>query len=269
MPSIEFQAQVVSCMKCGAARENDTLDCKFCHASFTLHERDMQTICPSCLARVSNSARFCHRCATAIMPLEDVGELSAKICPACSGTHHLTSRALHESSMPIFECQRCAGIWVETEVFNRMQEKTMAEQIIAIEQPKPIYISDRAEKDKAEKNSIEEENSRGEAKAFYRRCPDCNLIMARKNYARISGIILDICSMHGVWFEGDELSQLLHFVRQGGMLRAVKAEVEHQSAYAKTLRGGSGIIMAPQKSSAEVEINLTPLLKWFFQKEKK
>jgi len=51
-------AAVVRCSSCGAPREERDAACRFCGADFTLHERDLHTVCPGCFARVSDSARF-------------------------------------------------------------------------------------------------------------------------------------------------------------------------------------------------------------------
>ena len=41
--------------------------------------------------------------------------------------------------------------------------------------------------------------------------------MNRANFARCSGVIVDICKQHGIWFDRDELSSIVHFVRSGGL----------------------------------------------------
>ena len=44
------EARVVRCSSCGAARGDDNADrYAYCHSSFTLHERDLNTVCPHCL----------------------------------------------------------------------------------------------------------------------------------------------------------------------------------------------------------------------------
>lgn len=50
-----------------------------------------------------------------------------------------------------------------------------------------------------------------------RDCPICEQRMARRNYARLSGVILDHCHLHGVYFDAGELAQILAFVRSGGL----------------------------------------------------
>ena len=68
------EARVVRCSACGAARGDDNPDrCPYCQASFTLHERDLNTVCPHCLALVSDQARFCHHCGGGLAPELDAG----------------------------------------------------------------------------------------------------------------------------------------------------------------------------------------------------
>ena len=45
--------------------------------------------------------------------------------------------------------------------------------------------------------------------------------MVRQNFgAGKSRVIVDICGEHGVWFDNDELAQLLAWVREGGVTDA-------------------------------------------------
>jgi Zn-finger nucleic acid-binding protein len=41
--------------------------------------------------------------------------------------------------------------------------------------------------------------------------------MNRINFARCSGVIVDVCKGHGTWFDRDELSRIVEFIRQGGL----------------------------------------------------
>jgi Zn-finger nucleic acid-binding protein len=45
----------------------------------------------------------------------------------------------------------------------------------------------------------------------YLRCPTCDELMNRHNFGQASGVILDVCLAHGVWFEDGELAQVLSF----------------------------------------------------------
>ena len=40
--------------------------------------------------------------------------------------------------------------------------------------------------------------------------------MTRRNYGRDSGVILDMCREHGIWFDAEELARILVWIRAGG-----------------------------------------------------
>ena len=41
--------------------------------------------------------------------------------------------------------------------------------------------------------------------------------MNRVNFAHCSGVIIDTCQKHGIWFDRDELSLIVEFIRSGGL----------------------------------------------------
>lgn len=55
------------------------------------------------------------------------------------------------------------------------------------------------------------------SKVKYVPCPECSQLMNRINFARCSGVILDTCKGHGTWFDRDELSHIVEFIRDGGL----------------------------------------------------
>ena len=48
--------------------------------------------------------------------------------------------------------------------------------------------------------------------------------MNRSNFARSSGVIIDLCKKHGVWFDRDELPKIIDFITGGGMQRSREKE---------------------------------------------
>jgi Zn-finger nucleic acid-binding protein len=48
--------------------------------------------------------------------------------------------------------------------------------------------------------------------------------MNRSNFARSSGVIIDICKRHGVWFDAEELPKIIEFIRRGGLDRQREKE---------------------------------------------
>ena len=55
-------------------------------------------------------------------------------------------------------------------------------------------------------------------------CPDCKQLMNRSNFARISGVIIDLCKHHGVWFDANELPKIISFIEEGGLKRSREKE---------------------------------------------
>jgi len=50
--------------------------------------------------------------------------------------------------------------------------------------------------------------------------------MNRKNFGRISGVIVDECGDHGIWLDAGELQKIQHFIADGGLETAQDREVE-------------------------------------------
>jgi Zn-finger nucleic acid-binding protein len=48
----------------------------------------------------------------------------------------------------------------------------------------------------------------------------CKRVMNRENFGRRSGVIIDVCKGHGVWFERQELQRVLAFIDSGGLERS-------------------------------------------------
>ncbi len=75
-----------------------------------------------------------------------------------------------------------------------------------------------------------------EAAVRYVACPVCNDIMNRNNFGRSSGVIVDVCKKHGVWFDRGELPRVLAFVEGGGLDLLRRREAEESAAKARSAR---------------------------------
>jgi Zn-finger nucleic acid-binding protein len=215
-------AAVVRCASCGAAREEGAKACGYCGSDFTIHEQDLETICPSCLARISNTARFCHHCSTAIAPEEIAADPTDRVCPACGDGRCLNSRALGSTRLTVLECGVCAGLWLGTDVFRTLEDRARK---VAV--PAPDTMALQAEV-KARPTP-----HRGPA---YRPCPTCKKRMNRLNFERVSGIIIDRCRDHGIWFDASELDAALRFIKLGGERVSDARQQEEDRARASQLR---------------------------------
>ena len=64
----------------------------------------------------------------------------------------------------------------------------------------------------------------------YLKCPVCERLMNRTNFARMSGVIVDVCKDDGVWFDAGEVNAVIDFVERGGLERARRREEEERAA---------------------------------------
>lgn len=213
-PPRGHEARVVNCSSCGAPQEEGATCCNFCGADFTLHERDLNTVCPKCLARISDRAKFCHHCGTRVAAESVAGEETRLPCPACGEPHFLGGRRVAEIS--VLECGCCAGLWLGNDAFKQVTERA-ANGVGDIDEhfaPRQAAQGDPA-------------FSAGQ-KQRYRKCPMCQHIMHRRNYARRSGVIIDVCRDHGVWFDADELPRIIGWIHEGGLARSTREIAEEK-----------------------------------------
>ena len=194
-------AEVVHCVACGAAREEGARACKFCGSDFTIHEQDLNTVCPGCLARVSDKARYCHHCATLLSVEAVAGAETTHLCPLCMD-RPLATRRLESIQVSALECQVCAGLWIGIESFY---DFLVAEQ----SGNRGATVSHRIPE-------VQPPNAKR-----YRPCPICTKLMTF-HCIKGSGIILDVCGEHGLWFDCEELSHTVSWIRSGGLKSALE-----------------------------------------------
>lgn len=215
----DHAAAVVRCSSCGAPRLASAAACRFCGGDFTLHDQDLDTICAGCMARVSGRARFCHSCSSPVLVRQASAALSDLSCPTCGGGRSLASRQLGRMDVAFFECDACAGMWLEREVFEVLLERARSEAQPELElRPRAEVAAGLPPKG-----------------PFYRPCVACGKPMNRRNWADRSGIILDVCRQHGVWFDAHELAALLRFVRTGGERQQTTPTLEAERAALRQL----------------------------------
>jgi len=229
-------AAVVRCSSCGAPREAGSTSCRFCGADFTLRERDLDSVCPKCLARVSDRARFCHHCGTPLTPELVAGDETPLACPACGDEHPMISRRIGE--VTVLECEHCAGLWLGTETFKQLIERA-SDETVELDQ---LFVSSRA---RAADLDLPERKAR--RKWRYRHCVVCGAMMHRRNYGRRSGVIIDVCKDHGVWFDADELPRILAWIRSGGQAKAEEQRAAQQAREERFKR-----VMQPRRERGAV-----------------
>ena len=241
-PLVAHDSAVVRCSACGAPREGDEAECRYCGSSFTVHERDIDTICPVCMARVSGGARFCDHCGSPILADQAAAAATALRCPACSPRRLLRSRQFAGEPVAVSECVVCGGLWTDRKVFEvllvRARHGQLGGAAVAVTGERPAGTVPAGTAGAGARAGMGAGAGAGAAGGghLYRPCPVCGTLMNRQNYGRKSGVILDICGAHGIWFDLDELPQVLAWVQGGGEERAGRFEVEEARAAVREMR---------------------------------
>lgn len=117
------------------------------------------------------------------------------------------------------ECTACSSAWLDTETFtqlclNRDERGVVASTIGSTKGPAIRSVGSAVR---------------------YVSCVVCKKIMNRQNFGRTSGVVIDVCKGHGVWFEHQELQAVLVFIENGGFARARETEQKRQDEERRTL----------------------------------
>jgi Zn-finger nucleic acid-binding protein len=184
------QAETLNCPNCGAAISSDAPQCRYC-------ESKLATIaCPSCFAMMFIGSKHCPHCGAAAAQVT-AAQLSVLKCPRCRTD--MASVTIGTTAMR--ECERCAGLWLEVAALQAIcADREQQSAVLGVAAPAPHQVAARVESEKIS----------------YVPCPQCGQLMNRMNFARCSGVIVDACKGHGTWFDRDELSEIIQFIRSGG-----------------------------------------------------
>jgi Zn-finger nucleic acid-binding protein len=202
-----MNAETLNCPTCGAAASTDATRCQFCDA------RLATVACPGCFAMMFAGSLHCSRCGAKAQRAEPASEAPSRRCPRC--LEEMESVAV--GSAGLRECARCGGLWVDVKSF---------EQIISEREQQSAALGAASIVPKQRGGA-----GSGPNKVRYVPCPECKQLMNRVNFARCSGVVVDVCKGHGTWFERDELQQIVEFIRGGGLAASrarEKREIEEE-----------------------------------------
>jgi Zn-finger nucleic acid-binding protein len=191
-----MEAKTLHCQSCGAAVGEADLQCPYCRSQLAT------VACPRCFGMVLLHATHCSHCGAAIQPV--AAAPSALDCPSCRTS--LAASTL--GGLALDQCGTCGGLWVDQKTFEAIAAAREARGEVLGALP------------------AHEHGTVTLAEVHYRPCPCCAKLMNRYNYAHISGVVLDVCKEHGLWFDRDELRQVLAFIEGGGLERSRSHEVE-------------------------------------------
>ena len=150
-------------------------------------------------------SKHCQRCGAAAAVPEIKGTETRK-CPRCRSEMSF----LKIGSTALRECEQCLGLWLDVSSFEKLcADREQQSVVLGSASPAPTHAV------------------RETSKVHYVPCPECSQLMNRINFARCSGVIVDICKGHGTWFDRDELSRIVEFI-QGGGLEASRAREKEE-----------------------------------------
>jgi len=181
---------VLACPQCGGALQPGAHACRFC-ASTVATER-----CGECLCWNLSGDAFCSRCGEELSSTSADRDESSLKCPSCGDPLQQRSYARAE----LDECDGCGGVYIEAAMMDRLMASQTAPTGLRLALPQPKAGAASAPRAQA-----------------YLKCPVCQVVTNRTNFGRISGIVVDVCRGHGVWFDAGEIADVLAFVERGGL----------------------------------------------------
>jgi Zn-finger nucleic acid-binding protein len=198
------EAGVERCPVCGAPVKVGATACDFCSSEL------LTVRCAGCFVLNAAQGLRCSGCGREL-GLEPLSLPSELTCPDCAQL--LTGYS--GSSGLLAECGACRGQFVEHALLKDLLER------------REVYHGHGPEPPRA--NPLDRP-------VRYLPCPSCKTVMNRKNFGDSSGIVVDVCARHGMWFDHGELPRVLAFVEAGGLERARRRRVEDGERRARAIR---------------------------------
>lgn len=131
-------------------------------------------------------------------------------CPRCGSA---LAAELSEVGLP---CGHCAGVFIRRE---RVHALLASAQVEGLE-------GTAGYRDTARISKAPELEPREAVR--YLKCPVCSTVMTRQNFARKSGVLVDVCPEHGTWFDGGEVERASAFIQSHGPVDVHKDDLPMQ-----------------------------------------
>lgn len=148
-------------------------------------------------------------------------------CPRCGAPLSATERG----GVAFEECGGCGGAFLAPSAVERVLSEAEVRASLAAELPaRPRFV---------------------EQGVRYLPCPRCARAMNRKVFARVSGVIVDVCKEDGVFFDGGELGAVVGFVDRGGLAKQAALEAREKAERAREVRRSSLPGHGPQSFDAD------------------
>ncbi len=202
-----MKVKALNCPNCGASVADKSIHCNHCNS------RLKTMSCSSCFGTIFEGNKFCPLCGSKAVESNILADKKAGDCPRCKKKMQL----IEIEGIELNECEKCEGVWTDIETFeticaNRENQSAVLKKFDEIlHHPKPIKVQ-------------------------YVPCPTCSHLMNRSNFAKVSGVVIDTCKGHGVWFDAEELPKIIEFIRKGGMEYSRQKEKAHLNDQKHQLR---------------------------------
>ncbi len=207
------QRPIQRCGACGGPLKDGSHECTFCGGQVEQDARLLSLICPECFAANPRRGQFCRGCGVALAP-EPVGATTPTLhdCPVCDKP--LFQRKL--AGAWVEECSDCHGLFIAVAQFDRLvvhASRTTA----PVRAPAPSTVVAGAGISPV---------------VIYRKCPECKQHMQRRNFRRVSGVVVDECKLHGTWLDANELEAIGRFISSGEQAQAPRLEARQATEQA-------------------------------------
>ncbi|NWG13265.1 MAG: zf-TFIIB domain-containing protein [Acidobacteria bacterium] len=202
--SDQIRKGLYNCPNCGAAGAPAAQLCSYCGSSLA------SDVCPACFGAVFHGMKHCPSCGAEFTKADRKSPSSLR-CPRCNKPFEARTLGKHR----LQQCPGCGGLWVDLHAVERIcADHEDREAVLAMP---------------AAKNSAPAESPRLPKGRVYVPCPVCRKLMNRRSFTGGSGVVVDSCKQHGIWFDRGELARIISFIRSGGMKKArewEKAKIE-------------------------------------------
>jgi Zn-finger nucleic acid-binding protein len=186
--------------------------------------------CPHCGKPTVAKVAFCPHCGGKIAAV--VSKVLDPMCPRCrAALTHSRDRDVETES-----CSACGGLWLDRSGFHHAQREPPNHPVEEFVRPGLHTTTDP-----------------------YLPCVRCGELMTKKNFGRISGVIIDECGRHGVWLDAGELEHIRQFVADGGLDRTQDVAIEKNAEALRQLATQVGGVKFFQTAT-----NYWNPLRWFF-----
>jgi Zn-finger nucleic acid-binding protein len=209
------EARAILCPSCGGGLDPEARQCPQCGTPVATRR------CGVCFGLNLVDARNCRRCGKHLPDEDPAHRKEALACAGCGAA--MTPRKLDNTLFD--DCDHCGGLWLCPRTIDavRTHAETRSRML-----PFDMLSSDGSWDGGAKKKERK--------KIAYRRCPLCSKMMNRTNYARRSGVIIDVCREHGSYFDRGELAALFRFIEDGGLEKIRRRDEEELRAKKRDVR---------------------------------